>query len=209
MNNYKIAEGYQINTNVGHHVDNNYTDEGQDEVYEYARKIADKNGYKKIIDIGCGSGFKLMKYFSDYKTIGYEVEPALSFLTEKYSDRVWRNSGESEVSFNYEFQTKCDLIICSDVIEHIINPDELLTFIKNFDSKAIIISTPCREVLCKSERYKHVYGQRFNGPPLNQCHVREWTSNEFINYLSSEFDIQESFHGINQIECQFHLIKNK
>lgn len=206
---YNIIDNYQINTDVGHHIDNTYTDEGQDEVYQYAKKIATENGYKRIIDIGCGSGFKLMKYFSDLKTIGYEVEPAISFLRETYPDKVWRDSGESEVSFNYKNKTKCDLIICSDVIEHILNPDDLLDFLKHFNSKAIIISTPCREVLCKSDRYKDIYENTFYGPPLNPCHVREWTSEEFINYLSNHFIVQESFHGINQIECQYHLIKNK
>lgn len=209
MSNYGIIDGYQINHNVGHHVDNHYTDEGQKEVYEYAKKIATEKKYKTIVDVGCGSGFKLIKYFSDFKTIGYEVEPAISFLRENYPDREWRDSGEAEKSFNYDGQEKCDLVICSDVVEHIENPDSLLEYLKSFNAKAIIISTPCREVLCKSEKYRGTYGGTYNGPPINRCHVREWTSSEFINYLSQHFNVKESKLGEQQIECQFHLITNK
>ena len=184
MGSYNIIDGYKINESVSHHIDIHYTDEGQDEVYLYAKEIAIKNNYKNIIDIGCGSGFKLMKYFSDYNTIGYEVEPSITFLKSKYPDRVWVNSGESEISFNYKDKYECDIIICADVIEHIQNPDNL----------------------CKSERFKNIYGNSYYGPPVNTSHVREWTYKELIEYLSKHFNIKESFFGKNQIECQYHLI---
>lgn len=206
MGSYNIIDGYKINESVSHHIDIHYTDEGQDEVYLYAKEIAIKNNYKNIIDIGCGSGFKLMKYFSDYNTIGYEVEPSITFLKSKYPDRVWVNSGESEISFNYKDKYECDIIICADVIEHIQNPDNLLNYLKSFNTKLIIISTPCRDILCKSERFKNIYGNSYYGPPVNTSHVREWTYKELIEYLSKHFNIKESFFGKNQIECQYHLI---
>jgi hypothetical protein len=28
---------------------------------------------QKIIDVGCGSGYKLVKYLGDYETIGFET----------------------------------------------------------------------------------------------------------------------------------------
>ncbi len=208
MSNFNIIDGYKINENVGHHIDNSYTDEGQNEVYQYAKEYAIQNNYKKIIDVGCGSGFKLIKFFDNFETIGYEVEPAISFLREKYPNKQWVNSGEPEVSFNYDGNFECDMVICSDVIEHIKNPDTLLDFLKTFKTKSIIISTPCREVLCKSDKYKHVYANSYFGPPINRCHVREWTSEEFIGNLSKHFKVENSRLGENQIECQFHLLTN-
>ena len=50
-----------------------------------------KNSGRKltVIDVGCGSGWKLVNYLSEeFKTIGIETEPALTFLREKYPGQV-------------------------------------------------------------------------------------------------------------------------
>ncbi len=44
------------------------------------------------IDVGCGSGWKLVNYLSgEFHTIGIETEPALSFLRKTYPDQVFYN----------------------------------------------------------------------------------------------------------------------
>lgn len=50
-----------------------------------------KSGGRKLItiDVGCGSGWKLVKYLSEeFHTIGIETEPALSFLRKTYPEQV-------------------------------------------------------------------------------------------------------------------------
>ena len=49
----------------------------------------------KVVDIGSGSGFKLVKYLSkEFETIGIETEPAISHLRKTYPDQVWIDSGK-------------------------------------------------------------------------------------------------------------------
>jgi hypothetical protein len=50
-----------------------------------------KHGRKLIaIDVGCGSGWKLVNFLSaEFHTIGIETEPALTFLRNKYPDQVY------------------------------------------------------------------------------------------------------------------------
>ena len=36
--------------------------------------------FSTVYDIGCGSGFKLIKYLGHYETVGFDVEPTVSFL---------------------------------------------------------------------------------------------------------------------------------
>ena len=51
----------------------------------------EKNSVRKltVIDIGCGSGWKLVNYLSrEFQTIGIETEPAISFLRDKYPDQA-------------------------------------------------------------------------------------------------------------------------
>lgn len=208
MKNYKIQEGYTSRLQPGHHDDSNWEDQSQYEVYQYCAKFMKENNLHSIVDVGCGSGFKLIKYLSEFKIIGTETEPCYSLLKTKYPNNEWYLAGEPENSFfenpNIE---NADVVLCCDVIEHIIDPDVLLDHLLSLNAQYYIISTPCREVLCNSAAYSATYKSTWNGPPFNECHVREWTMNELIDYLSEKFEVIHSFHGEKQIECQYHLLK--
>ena len=173
MDKYCKSLQYQTRIKNNHFDDSeNHNDKWQKEVYVYANEIMKKNNFKKIIDIGCGSGYKLIKYLSEFETVGYETEPCITFLREKYPNNKWINSGNPSESFNNFDDKNCDLIMSSDVIEHIVDPDELIKYMKSFSCKYFLISTPCLEVLINN------FGRKRFDPPVNKAHVREWTFNE-------------------------------
>jgi len=169
MDKYCLPDNYQHRINNGFFDDTPYTDEYQDKVYNIAFYWGKLKEYSSVLDIGTGSGFKLMKYFKDYKTFGIDIGSTVDFLKEKYPERSWGEVGEAE--------NKHDLIICSDVIEHIPDADDLIKTILSFDFKTIMISTPDRDSL-----YPNTLGK-----PSNPAHVREWTMDEFNCYLSKYF----------------------
>ena len=42
-----------------------------------------------LIDVGCGAGWKLVNFLSkEFRTIGMETEPAISFLKKTYPELV-------------------------------------------------------------------------------------------------------------------------
>ena len=97
-----------INPNNNHFDDTGLTGEWQKEVYMLARdllrkmsKLPESNGRNlTVIDVGCGSGWKLVHYLSkEFKTIGIETEPALSFLRKTYPDQVHTFYNSSATSF--------------------------------------------------------------------------------------------------------------
>jgi 2-polyprenyl-3-methyl-5-hydroxy-6-metoxy-1,4-benzoquinol methylase len=126
------------------------------------------------VDVGTGGGYKLMKYFSDVRTLGLDLEPNVSWLKDKMPDREWAEVPLSESAPGF------DLLICADVIEHLVDPDELLGFIERSKPKFAIVSTPNRDNLLECFAA---------GPPRNTCHVREWSSAEFAEYLGQRFEI--------------------
>lgn len=177
-----------------HFEDQKLTDEYQDEVYAYAHKLAIDNMYESVIDIGCGSGFKLMKYFENFKTIGVETEPCFSFLQQQYPTKKWLLSGNAEKDIALE-NLEADIVICSDVIEHFEKPEKLLLFFKKINFKKLIISTPDRAILVQQKKATQ------NGPPWNPCHAREWNFEELSVYISTYFKISKAFHCQIQKEC--------
>lgn len=176
---YFIDSGYIHRETVMPFDDTNFTDEYQNEVYEYAKRHVDESNYDKIIDLGCGSGYKLIKYFEDKYTIGFEVQSTLEFLIKKYPSRDWR----SIKSFDIEYI--CDVLICADVIEHVSDPVAFIEeLISNFDFKCLLMSTPVRKKITDAGVY---------GPPLNEAHYREWTFEEFNKLMAQYFIINDHF----------------
>jgi 2-polyprenyl-3-methyl-5-hydroxy-6-metoxy-1,4-benzoquinol methylase len=201
---------YGINNTPAHHNDIVWKDEYQKEVYLFCRDFMKKNNLNSVIDVGCGSAYKLTTILSEFNTIGVETEPCYTYLKKTYPNLKWVLSGENEKTFRFDdCNNNPEVVICSDVIEHIINPDILVDYLLSLKSKYYIISTPCREVLCKHPKFSNRHKNAWQGPPTNKCHVQEWTMEEFKQYISEKFSILSSHYCDNQIECQYHLLKIK
>jgi SAM-dependent methyltransferase len=156
--------------------DTPFADEWQDEVYAYARRLARRHRLKSVLDLGTGSGFKLMKHFPNLKTLGIDEPPTVEYLRKKYPKRGWEGIGEPRPGY--------ELLICADVIEHLPDPDVIIDYIRACAPRMIVFSTPDRSLL--DRRF-------FGGPPENESHCREWTKGEFANYLGKNFAILEHF----------------
>jgi 2-polyprenyl-3-methyl-5-hydroxy-6-metoxy-1,4-benzoquinol methylase len=179
MRNYGIKANYQSRICVPHFDDTPFTDEFQADVYQYAARVP----CKSVLDVGCGSGFKLLKHFADRLTIGFELEPTLTWLRAKYPQRLWLDPAQSG---GYLLGPHPRLAICADVIEHVQDPDALLQFIASLHADVIVFSTPDRERLALGTE---------NGPPRNVHHVREWTQAEFSAYVGESFKVLEALGG--------------
>jgi SAM-dependent methyltransferase len=191
--NYFLKPGYEARTKYVHYNDMNQEDKWQLEVYLYAYREMKKNKYSRILDIGCGSGYKLIEYLGDFHTVGSEVSQNVSILKERYPDRDWRES-----NFDCDDNWDTDLVVCSDVIEHLEDPDQLLFFLLGISAKKIILSTPDRD-LCR--------GMNDNGPPKNRAHLREWNMDEFRIYVGQWFYIENHLitnynQGTQMIVCR-------
>ena len=168
-------------------------DEYQKEVYVRADSLAKQNRVKTIYDVGCGSGFKLMKHFRQYETVGFEVPETLPFLQETYPGRNWKS-----VPFSERDIPSADLVICADVIEHVPNPAELMEFIKSIAARWVVLSSPNRDI-----QYWKLSPHHF-GPPSNPSHIREWSFDEFEKFVGKFLTIKE--HVISNREQATQMI---
>jgi 2-polyprenyl-3-methyl-5-hydroxy-6-metoxy-1,4-benzoquinol methylase len=182
---------YCIKRRYRHRLNNTFYDintEGksenwQREVYQTAAAHARLHGAKVIIDIGCGSGAKLVHFFENFHTVGFDLEPNVSHLRLRFPTREWRS-----VNLEESVADTAGVVICADVIEHIPDPDRLMSFLARISFDRLYISTPERKLL---------YGFDHSGPPANSAHCREWTMVEFANYISNWFHIES--HAISNV----------
>ena len=199
---YCIKEGYISRLDNIQFDDTGNHDEYQDEVYLAAQAIAEKYHYTTIADVGCGSGFKLMKYFRSYKTVGFEIQPTLGFLLRKYPDKHWEISDFGKSLSEKQF----DLIICADVIEHLIDPNQLLEWLQECNFGLLVISTPDRDRLLDVQNNNP---QSQTGPPVNPAHVREWGFGEFASFIGQYFEVISHFHTEREYWGQVIVVKKR
>ena len=190
--NYFIHDDYQIRTDPQAYDDRHCKDEWQREVYEYAQKVFYDHDYFNVVDVGCGSGYKLLKYFRPFKTIGVEIEPCLTYLRQTFPDRTWLDAGYLRNVFYLrnvvESFVDPDMVVCADVIEHLVEPDGFMESLAKIDPHVLVLATPDRDTL-----------NNLCGPPRNLSHVREWNKEEFAAYVSEFFKIEDHFVDGSQI----------
>jgi ubiquinone/menaquinone biosynthesis C-methylase UbiE len=86
---------------------------------------------KKILDVGCASGWFLKQVKEKYPEswcYGVDLyEKAVNYGGKKYGDLVLKHADAHKLPFKKE----CfDLIICTEVLEHVVDPDKVLLEIK-------------------------------------------------------------------------------
>jgi Methyltransferase domain len=177
--NYFIHDGYKYRTEVSYFDDTGNADEWQREVYRFAREVFDERHLSKVCDIGCGSAFKLLRHFANCEIVGFDINLTCEWLRKKYPAHTW-----VELDFKNPPATRADLVIAADVIEHVLYPEELFSFVLALNPQYVVFSTPDRNLLNNGTH---------DGPPLNSAHIREWSYAEFQAYVGSRFKVVEHF----------------
>ncbi len=182
----------------------------QPDVYAEARAVADRCGIKRVIDVGCGNGEKLIHYFpaDQFETVGLDFHGSLELASGTFPNARWvecdlNSSGDLARVFGELSSGEPVLMILSDVIEHIPDPRLLLaqlrTVLMQHGSNRLVLSTPDRQVM----NYD-TYGTA----PDNNAHVREWTHEELATFcLAAGFQIERYGHTrANQFDDKYSTI---
>lgn len=172
------------------------TDDGitwQPDVYPHAANLARHLGRTVIIDIGCGRAGKLAALHQtepNWHYIGVDFGPNITWCRGNHSFGEWIEADlEGCVVLPIPDERMCEaVIVCSDVLEHLIRPDiamaMMLTLATVGRVAPVVLSTPARE---------HRAGAHYLGQPRNPAHVREWTSTEFQTFVTaSGFNIHDA-----------------
>ena len=186
---YGIRRGYLHRKAVTLFSDEGNADEYQKEVYAFARSLYDEKKLSGVLDIGCGSAFKLLANFQNAPKAGAELNT--DWLKQQYPNETWFAFSDPTWK-KYPAQ----LIICADVIEHVPNPDAFVEdLLEHRESKYFVFSTPDRNLDTSPWKF---------GPPNNEAHYREWTFEEFEGFLSRYFRVVH--HSISNHEQRTQML---
>lgn len=182
-----LPVNYTRNEHPSYFDDMSLKDEWQNDVYRLAHDLAERQGLVSVLDYGCGSGFKLRKYFGEGDGVcGLDMPPTVAKLHQRYPNGVWVTEPPTDNIW--------DLLICSDMIEHTPTPQVDLEIMQELNPKWLVLSTPARQ-------------RNDFGPPGNPHHAQEWTPEEFEQLISDYFDIisrtlivpNKDYHGLTTV----------
>lgn len=182
MTNYCLPDGYQSRPAPQYF--NDILDNAtlwQADVYRAAVLLAERSGVQRIVDIGCGRATKLFLYAGEFDVVGIDYGANIQQLKETAPQHEWHEINlETEIVPAEIFQDS--VVICADVIEHLIAPDNLIQNLRNavVGATFVLVSTPDRE------RMYSAGAAEKSGPPSNPAHVREWTLQELAMWFESE-----------------------
>jgi len=180
MNDYGLPENYQARLQPQY-----FDDVLQDahlwqaDVYRLTAYLLNRSEAWRMVDVGCGRGTKLLPYANDgLKVVGYDYGENIHHLQKIAPMDEWHETDlEHEIIPADNFHSS--VVVCADVIEHLINPSALVQTLWNAAQTAeyVLVSTPDRQRL---------YGEPQMGPPANQAHVREWTLPEWVAWFRAQ-----------------------
>ncbi len=163
----------------------------QPDVYRLAAHLADQFGSRRLIDVGCGTAAKLLGLETTVERIGIDHPSTVRLLAEQHPDQRWIATDlecpmTDPILGDAAFPQGA-VVVCSDVIEHLLDPLPLLELLRSWrpHADAIVLSTPDRV---------RVRGAEDRGPPANPFHVREWQLDEF-HVLLREAGLAPTFIG--------------
>lgn len=160
-------------------------------VYELVSRIVEDKGARTLVDVGCGVGTKLENLHRAHPELeihGIDQPAAIDWCRAHWEFGTWY-ADDFENPGDATRDLAADVVVCADVIEHVLDPDMVLRYLRRLSHAEtwFVLSTPDREQLRGTE----------NRRPPNPHHVREWSAPEFAAYLDSQgFTIEQQVHQL-------------
>jgi SAM-dependent methyltransferase len=140
-----------------------------------------------VIDAGCGEGILLSRmesYLSGKQVCGLDADPG-----EIETALVQAPFAHCVVGSIYDLPFRdgqFDLVICTEVLEHLGDPGKALGQLRRVAAKYCIFSVPDEPLWRMLNMARGAYMGRLGNTP---GHVNHWSRKSFEGYLSSSFHV--------------------
>lgn len=134
-----------------------------------------------ILDAGCGEGITLNKLINNgigEKLEGVEPLKLAIKLSKKVNPNLKIIQGDI-YSLPYK-KNSFDLVICTEVLEHLTNPEDALDELKRVSKKYLLISVPNEPYFTFQRIIRGKNLLHFGAHPE---HIQHWTSGGFKKFL--------------------------
>lgn len=152
-------------------------------------KIIKKIMFKDVIDVGCGDGFLLWRakrLMARKKIYGIDLDPVQIGAAKKNIP-----SGRFIVGDIYKLpfgNKKFDLVICTEVLEHVEKPQAALKELSRITGRYCILSVPNEPIWRILNLLRGAYLKDWGN---TEGHINHWTVSSFRKLVGDYFKIKE------------------
>ncbi len=135
----------------------------------------------RILDVGCGEGFTLImlgrnKIGKVYEGVDNSAE-ALKIGRKMYPNLGIKHGDIYKLPYKDD---SFDLVICSEVLEHLENPAQALKELRRVSSKYVVLSVPNEPFFIMANFLRGKYIKSLGNHPE---HINHWTNGGFKKFL--------------------------
>ena len=142
-----------------------------------------------VLDAGCGEGFTLSRF--EEKRIGKNLE-GVDFLAtaikigKKFHPKLKLKEGNI-YKLPYK-DNQFDLVICTEVLEHLEEPEKALRELKRVTKKYVVLSVPNEPLF--------MIGNFIRGKNIKRWgndieHINHWSSSAFEKFVAKELTVKD------------------
>lgn len=148
---------------------------------EVINEVREKNGIDTVLEAGCGEGevTNFLHYQIPGSITAFDVsEKVINQAKEHYQncDVTFKVGSIYEIPVNEKY----DLVVCSEVLEHLENPELALEQLKKAGKEYIICSVPREPIWRILNMLRGKYWKDLGNTP---GHINHWSKRSFITFL--------------------------
>lgn len=141
-----------------------------------------------VLDVGCGEGFTLERFHKKKigkKLVGIDFLKTAIDIGKKERPYLDLNVGNIyDIPFK---DNSFDLVICSEVLEHVDDPKKGLKELARVTKKNAILSVPNEPWFMMAN---FVRGKNWSRWGNDIEHINHWSTGSFVNFVSKELKVK-------------------
>lgn len=169
---------------------------------------------KNILSLGCGSAALEEKLEKEYncKVTGLDYDKNAIELAKKKISKAFTFNLEKDSLNTVLKKDKFNIVILADILEHLRNPEKVLTEIKEFLSKDGLIITSIPNIANWSVRLKLLFGE-FNYTShglLDKTHLKFYTLKNAKRLIcNNNYKIEKIYYSTSLVNIIYKKIKRE
>ncbi len=144
---------------------------------------------QSVLDVGCGEGFTLTQFYENKigsKLTGIDSSEIAVELGHKTHPNLKLDTGSI---YNIPYKQNCfDLVVCTEVLEHLEHPEKALAELERVSRRNCIISVP-NEPWFRLANF--IRGKNISRFGNDIEHIQHWSSNKIAGLIGKYFRILE------------------
>ena len=153
-------------------------------------KAIDSIEFRSVLDVGCGEGYLARVIYDHYP--GVEICGIDASNQAICRARLRCPSGDFQVApieALLDDRRRYDLVVCSEVLEHLPNPEKAMRILQTRARKALLVTVPHEPWFWMANLARGKYLSTFGNHPE---HIQHWTHKGFVKLVSRYSKVQHT-----------------